>query len=184
MSIKLSEERNVKEARQLNMNWLPSFFTATNLGAGCTSLLFTIQGYYRMALLMILVSALCDVLDGLVARMLHCTSEFGKELDSLADIVSFGAAPAMLILVHKLGHIHLLGAAATVVFLVCGALRLARFNISAPCKGFIGLPITAAGLTLALLSLDHGMQPGYLLLLMVVLSFLMVSRIPFPSLTK
>jgi CDP-diacylglycerol--serine O-phosphatidyltransferase len=184
MNIKLNGNGNLKHGRNLNMNWLPSSFTATNLGAGCTSLLFTIQGYYRMALLMILVAAMCDVLDGLIARMLHCTSEFGKQLDSLADIVSFGAAPAMLILMHKLEHVHLLGAAATVVFLVCGALRLARFNISAPCKGFIGLPITAAGLLLAMLSLNQGLQPGYLLLLMVLLSFLMVSRIPFPSLTK
>lgn len=140
---------------------------------------------YTLALVMILASAFCDVMDGLLARLLRSSSDFGKQLDSLADIVSFGVAPAFLILLFKLGDMGWIGIAAAIVFLACGALRLARFNLLAPMKGFVGMPITAAGLLLAMSSLSNEhLNPWFLIVLIGGLSFLMVSRIPFPSLKR
>lgn len=166
----------------MKWNWLPSTCTLGNLGLGSLSLLFTIQERYHFALFMILLAALCDVMDGLLARMLHCTSDFGKQLDSLADIISFGIAPAFLILFHRLENVHVIGTAAAVGFLICGALRLARFNISAPAKGFTGMPITAAGVILSMVALmSDRMKPELIVLIMGLLSMLMVSRVPFPS---
>ena len=131
------------------------------------------------------LAALCDVMDGLLARWLHCTSEFGKQLDSLADIISFGLAPTFLILLYKLENVQWLGSVAAVAFLICGALRLARFNISAPSRGFVGMPITATGVILSMISLlDGRMKPEFILVLMGLLSVMMISRIPFPSFKK
>ncbi|MFE4711461.1 MULTISPECIES: CDP-diacylglycerol--serine O-phosphatidyltransferase [Paenibacillus] len=165
--------------------WLPSAFTVINLGAGALSLFFTIREEYMVAFALVMVAAVCDVLDGLLARLLHCPSDFGKQLDSLADIVSFGIAPVFLILMYKLEDSVWLGPLAAVVFLVCGALRLARFNISAPVRGFVGLPITAAGVILSLTTLlGDRVKPEMTLLVMGLLSVLMISRIPFPSFKK
>ncbi|WP_449601299.1 CDP-diacylglycerol--serine O-phosphatidyltransferase [Paenibacillus sp. Marseille-Q9583] len=169
----------------MKLNWLPSMCTLANLGLGSLSLYFTIQERYSLALFMILLAAICDVLDGLLARILQCTSEFGKQLDSLADIISFGLAPTFLILLYRLEDAHWIGPAVSVLFLICGALRLARFNLSAPTKGFVGMPITAAGVILSMISLlDERMKPGLVIVLMAILSVMMVSRIPFPSLKK
>ncbi|WP_277471457.1 MULTISPECIES: CDP-diacylglycerol--serine O-phosphatidyltransferase [unclassified Paenibacillus] len=169
----------------MRWNWLPSMCTLGNLGLGSLSLLYTIQERYELALFMILLAAFCDVMDGMLARMLDCTSEFGKQLDSLADIISFGLAPTFLILLYKLDNVHWLGPAAAVVFLICGALRLARFNISAPSRGFTGMPITAAGVILSMLSLVvEYMKPGWVIMMMGLLSVMMISHIPFPSLKK
>ena len=134
---------------------------------------------------MILLAAICDVMDGLLARMLHCTSDFGKQLDSLADIISFGLAPTFLILLYRLENMQWLGPVAAITFLICGALRLARFNLSAPSKGFTGMPITAAGVILSMITLvDERMKPELVIAVMGLLSLLMVSRIPFPSFKK
>ncbi|ASA20150.1 CDP-diacylglycerol--serine O-phosphatidyltransferase [Paenibacillus donghaensis] len=169
----------------MKLAWLPTMFTISNLGAGSLSLLFTIREQYNMALLLILLAAFSDVLDGLLARLLHCSSDFGKQLDSLADMISFGAAPAFLILLYKLESVDWLGPAAAVMFMICGALRLARFNLSAPAKGFVGMPITAAGVILSVMSLaDERLKPELILALMGLLAVLMVSRIPFPSFKK
>ncbi|MNZ60533.1 CDP-alcohol phosphatidyltransferase [compost metagenome] len=166
-------------------NCIPSLCTLINLGAGAVSLMFTVQEQYRMALSLIAVAAFFDVLDGLLARLLHCTSEFGKQLDSLADLISFGAAPVYLIFFYKLSDMQGLGAAAAILFLACGALRLARFNLMPPSKKFTGLPITAAGILLSCLSLlNEQVKPHLFIILIGVLSLLMVSRIPFPSLKK
>lgn len=156
-----------------------------NLGFGSISLLFTIEERYDLALLMILLAAICDVMDGLLARMLHCTSDFGKQLDSLADIISFGIAPVFLILLYRLENVQWVGPVAAVAFLICGALRLARFNISAPSKGFVGMPITAAGLLLSMTTLiGERLKPEMVILIMGLLSILMISRVPFPSFKK
>jgi CDP-diacylglycerol--serine O-phosphatidyltransferase len=169
----------------MRWNWLPSACTLINLGAGALSLFFTIREQYMIALALVMVAAVCDVLDGLLARLLQCPSDFGKHLDSLADIVSFGIAPVFLILLYKLEDSAWLGPVAAVLFLVCGALRLARFNISVPVTGFVGLPITAAGVILTLSSLlSENVKPGMTLFLMALLSVLMISRIPFPSFKK
>lgn len=167
----------------MKCKWIPSLCTVCNLGAGAVSLLYTIQGHYRIALILIAFAAFFDVLDGLLARLMHCTSEFGKQLDSLADLISFGAAPAFLILLNNLDDIPQLGAVMSIIFLICGALRLARFNITVSSPTFTGMPITAAGTILALMSLlSQHIQPFVIVTLMGVLSLLMISRVPFPSL--
>ncbi len=166
------------------MKWsfVPSLCTVLNLAAGTVSLLLTIHEHYRLAALMILFAALFDVFDGLLARLLHCTSEFGKQLDSLADLMSFGAAPVFLVLFDKLDPSGGPGSVAAVLFVICGALRLARFNVSGTSVGFTGMPITAAGTLLALASLlVQSIPPTLLIAFIALLSFLMISRIPFPS---
>ncbi|MDP1512310.1 CDP-diacylglycerol--serine O-phosphatidyltransferase [Paenibacillus sp. CMAA1739] len=169
----------------MKWNWLPSLCTLANLGAGVLSLYFTIHEQYMTAFTLVVVAALWDVLDGLLARLLHCSSDFGKQLDSLADVVSFGVAPAFLILLYRLGDTHWIGPLVAVLFVICGAVRLARFNLMAFSKGFVGMPITAAGVILSFVFLwSEHLKPELLLALMVVLSFLMVSRIPFPSFKK
>ncbi|MRN53723.1 CDP-diacylglycerol--serine O-phosphatidyltransferase [Paenibacillus monticola] len=169
----------------MNWSWLPSTCTLANLAAGSLSLLFTIREQYKVAVILIILAAMCDVLDGLLARLLHCTSDFGKQLDSLADIISFGVAPVFLILLYRLDNVQWLGVVVAVLFLICGALRLARFNLTIPIKGFVGMPITAAGVILSASTLlEEHLKPGLILVLMGLLSFLMVSRLPFPSFKK
>jgi CDP-diacylglycerol--serine O-phosphatidyltransferase len=169
----------------MKWNWLPSLCTIANLGAGVLSLFYTIHEQYTTAFILIMVAALWDVLDGLLARLLHCSSDFGKQLDSLADVVSFGVAPAFLTLFYQLGGTHWMGPLVAVLFVICGAVRLARFNLMAFSTGFVGMPITAAGVILSFMFLwSEHLRPELLLGLMVVLSFLMVSRIPFPSFKK
>lgn len=166
------------------MNWkfIPNGCTIVNLSAGVTSLILTIHEQYRIAFLCIVLAALFDVFDGLLARLMNCASDFGKQLDSLADIVSFGIAPVFLILLHRIGDFHWLSTVTAILFLACGASRLARFNISVSSPQFTGMPITCAGTILAILSLSNSIKPAVVIALIVVLSFLMVSRIPFPSL--
>ncbi|MHA6531283.1 CDP-diacylglycerol--serine O-phosphatidyltransferase [Paenibacillus sp. BAC0078] len=167
------------------LKYIPTICTVFNLGAGAASLIFTIEGYYKIAFILILIAAFFDVLDGLLARLMNCTSDFGKQLDSLADLISFGAAPVFLILLHHLGDLHGVEAVAAIVFIICGALRLARFNISASSTEFTGMPITAAGVILSFFSLSKlRMEPAAIIALIGALSFLMVSRIRFPSLKK
>ncbi|OKP79528.1 CDP-diacylglycerol--serine O-phosphatidyltransferase [Paenibacillus helianthi] len=165
--------------------WIPSICTVFNLGAGAASLIFTIEAYYKIAFFLILLAAFFDVLDGLLARLMNCPSEFGKQLDSLADLISFGAAPVFLILLHQSGDLRGGGGAAAIVFIICGALRLARFNVSASSTEFTGLPITAAGVILSFFSVpNHHMEPPVIIALIGALSLLMISRIRFPSLKK
>ncbi|GAA0380578.1 CDP-diacylglycerol--serine O-phosphatidyltransferase [Paenibacillus motobuensis] len=166
------------------MSWkfIPNTCTFVNLSAGATSLILTIHEQYRLALFSIAIAALFDVFDGYLARIMNCSSDFGKQLDSLADIVSFGVAPVFLVLLHRTGEFHWLSAVAAIIFLVCGASRLARFNISMSSPHFTGMPITCAGTLLACLSLTNNLKPSVIIAFIVVLSFLMVSRIPFPSL--
>ncbi len=165
-------------------NWLPSICTLANLSAGALSVLSTIQQQYEAALALIIVAGAFDILDGYAARLLNCASDFGKQLDSLADLISFGLAPALLVLLSKLENNQGIGTAAVVLFLICGALRLARFNVSGSAtKGFIGMPITAAGIILAASTmLGEKLGPLEWLLMMGLLSLLMISRIPFPKL--
>jgi CDP-diacylglycerol--serine O-phosphatidyltransferase len=177
---------NRQKGIQMKKNWLPSICTLANLSAGALSVLYTIQHQYKAALLMVVVAAIFDVLDGFVARLLRCTSDFGKQLDSLADLISFGVAPTFLVLLSRLDDNQGVGAAAVVLFLICGALRLARFNVSTTAvKGFIGMPITAAGIILSASTLlGEQLGPITLVVIMGILSILMVSRVPFPKWQK
>ena len=108
---------------------LPSVLTSVNLFFGVLSLVRSVQGQYDFAALFIALSILLDGLDGLVARLTGTASDFGRELDSLSDLIAFGVAPAFLAYSWALSGLGRVGVAVTFAFVLCGALRLARFNI-------------------------------------------------------
>lgn len=178
-----------RERGKKGVSMLPHLFTLANLAFGVYSILSTIRGHYQLAALMVGASLVADGLDGRIARLVRADGEFGKELDSLADVVSFGTAPAILAYMTVLERMDLYGLAVCAVFPICGALRLARFNIIKTSGFFIGLPITAAGTLLAALLYVYAGTPlaeTTLLLpaIMLLLAYLMVSTIPYPDFKK
>ena len=157
---------------------LPSAITSVNLLAGVAALIYTLQGSYHLGATMILVAAVLDGLDGKVARKMGISSEFGKQLDSLADLVSFGVAPAMLVFAWQLADLGMPGIAAAMAFVLCGALRLARFNVLNISGYFVGIPITLAGAFLAPVSWFADDLPDYLIMgTIVFFSIMMVSNL-------
>lgn len=152
---------------------IPDFLTLTNLTLGFLAIIFSFRGYFLLAALLIISAVFFDWIDGKVARKLKKTHELGKELDSLADLVSFGVAPAIFTL--SLVKFNVLNMALLAFFVCCGALRLARFNITHP-KYYEGLPITFNGMlvpVLFFLKAPHYLFP-YILL---ISGILMVSTI-------
>ncbi|HWI49017.1 MAG TPA: CDP-diacylglycerol--serine O-phosphatidyltransferase [Rummeliibacillus sp.] len=130
---------------------LPNLFTIGNLLCGVISITFIMSGFLEVASIFIFLSAGLDLLDGRIARKLKVNSEFGVELDSLADIVSFGVAPALLF--HSIAAPSILTSLAFILFPTMGALRLAKFSVKPTIGYFKGLPIPAAGLALAGMSM-------------------------------
>jgi CDP-diacylglycerol---serine O-phosphatidyltransferase len=190
------------------MKHIPNFVTSLNLAAGFFAIIFAADGNLLSASWLILAAMIFDFLDGFSARLLKAYSPIGKELDSLADVVSFGIAPAIIIYKLLLGSLSLSGPITTdvpdlkVIFLlitpvlmpVCAALRLAIFNLDATqSTSFKGLPTPANALAvisivisghyskMAIFSSFTG-SAMFLIVLTVVLSLLMVSRIPLLSL--
>lgn len=166
---------------------LPSCFTVGNLFLGIMSIILAFQQQWQYAAIMVIIGMLLDGLDGRVARMLNTQSEFGKELDSLSDVISFGVAPAIIMYVSVFQHIGPEGWILTAIFPICGALRLARFNVKPGKPGyFVGLPITAAGGILATMALyNEYVENQYMLMLaMLFLSYLMISQIKYPAFKK
>lgn len=169
---------------------IPSFFTLANLLCGFLALILVIEENYTIAAAMILLAVIMDSLDGKVARRLSVSSDFGKELDSLSDLVSFGVAPAILtyqaiLYPLQLGYIRYIGLSIAAIFALCGAIRLARFNMLNITTHFVGVPITFAGGILALLIFFRTMLPWYIYLVsMVILAFLMVSTFKVAKLGK
>ncbi|TDL76707.1 CDP-diacylglycerol--serine O-phosphatidyltransferase [Rhodococcus qingshengii] len=150
---------------------VPNLFTIGNLLSGVFSITFNVNGYLQMAAMFIFLSAIFDFFDGRLARRLKVNSEFGVELDSLADIVSLGVAPALLF--YSLEPSSLFTTIAFMLFPTMGALRLAKFNVK-PTRGyFMGMPITAAGLLMACMGIFLYSNTFITLLL----SILMVSPI-------
>jgi len=179
---------------------LPNIFTTLSLFFGFYSILASVGGRFDLAAWYILFAAICDGLDGTVARMTNTTSKFGVEYDSLCDLVSFGVAPSVMVYLWALTPDSLialdpyhnrLGAAAAFIFLACGALRLARFNVFSGVRDpgfFQGLPIPGGALMLAAAVLWHyrqgfPMSPGgpAILILTLVVAVLMVSSIDYFS---
>ncbi len=166
---------------------LPNFLTLINLSLGVIALLFVIRNDLVQASLMVMVAALTDRFDGKAARMLDCTSELGKELDSLSDLVSFGIAP--IIITWKISFIGfpVIGCLLAVIYPIAGAYRLARYNVTAFNNVFSGMPITIAGALLAIInlfncySIEHHRYSNantlFSAVIVVLLSFLMVSKI-------
>ncbi|WP_423801009.1 CDP-diacylglycerol--serine O-phosphatidyltransferase [Neobacillus sp. SAB-20_R2A] len=126
---------------------IPNLFTLGNLLCGVLSITLNMSGFIEVASIFIFFSAVLDLLDGRIARKLKVNSELGVELDSLADIVSFGVAPALLF--HSIAAPSILTSLAFILFPMMGALRLARFSVKPTIGYFKGLPIPAAGLPLA-----------------------------------
>ena len=167
--------------------FLPNFVTTIGLFFGFNSLHFSLMGKFYMAAVMIFLAAFIDAIDGRIARATNSTSAFGKEYDSLSDVICFGVAPAMMVYLWELKGYGRLGFLACFLFVACGALRLARFNTdtSGDNTKFTGLPIPVAAAALAsviLLSDTIGSIPDTPVLIGVYcLSFLMVSTVKYPS---
>ena len=169
---------------------IPNLVTTANMFAGFYSIIASIKGEFHSAAWAILAAAVFDMLDGRIARMAKATSQFGVEYDSLSDLLSFGMAPAIFLHQLALEPYGRLGWLAAFLYVVCGALRLARFNVSTaqlPKGYFQGLPIPIAAATIATFflfrestELDLGMGPISLVLAFSLAS-LMVSTILFPS---
>ncbi len=185
-------ERPPRRARR-GMYLLPSLFTVGNIFCGYVSIVRSTTGEYEWAALLILIAALLDGLDGRVARFTGTASEFGLQLDSLADVVSFGVAPAVLAFSWSLSTFGRVGWTVSFLFVMCGALRLARFNLQRTVhdrRFFVGLPIPAAACIIATTVYSHPEPPeatgdplmGIMLLVLVLLvSLLMVSRVRYRS---
>jgi CDP-diacylglycerol--serine O-phosphatidyltransferase len=169
---------------------LPSLFTVGNIFCGYYAILATMRGSYDFAAQAIGIAILLDMLDGRVARMTNSATGFGLQLDSLADVISFGIAPSILALVWGLGGVNPRVAwIAAFTFTICGAMRLARFNVQAGhLKHFVGLPIPAGGGAVAAIvhffgePIRHPFSSGVMLAIVLLLSFLMVSTIRYSSL--
>lgn len=173
-------------SRPINARMIPSLFTLSNLLFGFMALVWILDREFHLAAGMILLSVLMDSMDGKVARKLSVSSDFGKELDSLSDLVSFGVAPAILIYSAFLrSSLGIWGIFIAAVFALCGAIRLARFNVLNISNYFVGVPITFAGGFLALLMLFSPFIPWVLYpVSLLILSFLMVSTFRVPKLGK
>ncbi len=174
---------------------LPSLVTLLALCAGLTSIRMSIEHRYALAITFIAIAALLDAADGRIARLLKSMSRFGAELDSIADFVNFGVAPAILIYVWSLADLGRLGWMAVLVYVICAALRLARFNVAldAPDKPswqagfFVGVPAPAGAMTVMLplyaefmeVPLPHGLLTApFVLVYTMAIGVLMVSRLP------
>ena len=169
---------------------LPSLLTVGNVLAGYASIIAAQQGDFARAALLLGAAAILDNLDGRVARATGTTSPFGVQFDSLADVLSFGVAPAFLVFRWGMEGLGRWGWVASFLFLICGAMRLARFNIQ-PSGGdkryFIGLPIPAGAMVLGAIIFYHpepitdvGLALA-VLFLVLMLSGLMVSRLRYYS---
>lgn len=163
---------------------IPNIFTFINLSCGILSLLATFSENYLGASLLIITAALVDRYDGRIARYLNVSSDLGKELDSLADLVSFGVAPSVLIfLCYKLnqtGFIGVIGIIILLTFPICGAYRLARYNTTEFDGAFRGVPITITGSFLALfVAFTVNMNIHYLIpsALTLLGAYLMISTV-------
>jgi CDP-diacylglycerol--serine O-phosphatidyltransferase len=165
-------------------SFIPNALTASNLVLGVFSIISTLQNDYTAAALFIVAAMIADGLDGRVARYFNASSDFGKELDSLCDLASFGVAPAILAYSFLLKDFGVMGYIIAAFFAVCGALRLARFNVNTTVvKGFfMGLPIPAGGCAVATFVM-LGIKPtGMIFPIMVsIFAYLMVSTIHYPD---
>ncbi len=185
-------EAGVDRTRQIRrgVSILPSLFTTGNLFLGFWSVVKTIDSHFADAALLIGGAVVLDVLDGRIARLTHTQSEFGAQLDSLADAVSFGVAPAILAYVWALSLVPRAGWPAAFLFLVCGVMRLARFNVQrqvVDARYFVGLPIPAGAAQIAAIVFvlpeppADPLRTAPVLALVVVLAFLMVSTFRYRS---
>lgn len=176
---------------RLTPSIIPNLFTAINMFCGFLSILSASEGNFNYAAWLIFIAAIFDALDGMVARLTNSSSELGVELDSLSDIVSFGAAPSFLLYKTYFYSLGTWGIIISALPLIAGGFRLARFNIQLvgfSKSFFLGLPIPSSALTIASFVLafynDEFPKPisDFITPLILVLSFLMVSNIRYETL--
>ena len=177
---------------------LPNILTLGGVCLGISSIKFSIDGNFSLSVTLILLAAILDALDGRIARLIKGTSEFGKELDSLTDFVSFGIAPVFILYFWELNSYGKLGWAIALIYSVCCVLRLARFNLTKNDSDqewknnfFEGIPSPAGGLIILIpliyelsnlnLNLNLRFITPYLT---IFIALLLVSKIPTPSLKK
>jgi CDP-diacylglycerol---serine O-phosphatidyltransferase len=175
------------------LHFVPNMFTILGLCAGMTGMRFAFDGRWQMAVAFIIAAAIFDGLDGRSARLLKMTSKLGEQLDSLADFISFGVAPAVIVYLWVLNDVRGFGWAIALVFATCSALRLARFNaeLEAPERPawalhfFTGVPApAAAGLAILPIMASFVIGPDIArhwlvsAVVLVLVAFLMVSRVP------
>jgi len=181
-----------KENLKKGIFLLPNLLTSMSLLGGFYAIMACIDGKFDHAAIAILISAVIDGLDGRIARLTHTSSKFGAEYDSLADLVAFGLAPGILIFTWALRPFGRYGWLAAFLYVVCGALRLARFNVqisTVESKRFNGLPIPAAAALVAstvllFFSIGKGQEMAKhitVLLVVYMLAFLMISNLKFYS---
>lgn len=174
--------------------YIPSFITLLNLFLGFISVIKIYEGDYTLACYIVFLAGFLDSIDGKLARKIGISNDFGKEIDSLADLVSFGLAPALLVYTLYTQQLpSLFGEIIASAPLLIGAIRLARFNIDSAHLDntfFIGLPIPINAISIISIVLfteniklecPNCFQNGYIIGIIILLSFLMISRIPYPK---
>ena len=185
-----------KKARML----LPNALTLIGVCIGLSSIKFALDGKFALAVIAIIFAGLMDALDGRIARLIKGTSKMGKELDSLADVISFGVAPAFVMYFWNLQYLDKLGWLLCLVYVVCVALRLARFNVSSNEEPswednfFEGVPAPAGGIIVLMplifnfselvkvnLNFDYNLIVPTIF---VIISFLLISTVPTYSFKK
>ncbi len=177
---------------------LPNTLTLIGVCIGLTSINFALNGNYQLSVVAILLAAIIDGLDGRIARLIKGTSKVGKELDSLTDVISFGVAPAFIMYFWQLNNLGKIGWLISLIYVVCVALRLARFNINTGGDSswkdnfFEGVPSPAGGILVLSpliyeLSGFDFMNINYKLItpiIFVIISILLISKIPTYSFKK
>lgn len=172
------------------MNYLADIITSLSLASGFSSIIFSLENHFTFASWAIIISVILDGLDGQVARRNPFPSEFGKELDSLVDVISFGIAPSILGYIFVYRNFYVGAAAVLFIYLFCSVLRLAKYNITPKEKltsYFYGLPTTVSGGILASFILIYrrytqSPPPVLFLLMTVIMAILMISKIKYMNL--
>jgi len=192
--MRLKRKKRFRKRGRKGIYVLPNLITSAGLFGGFYAIISTIQGKFEAAAIAIIISALFDAMDGRIARLTHTTSHFGTEYDSLSDVIAFGLAPGILAFEWALAPFGRLGWLAAFMFVACGALRLARFNVQKGTQDpnyFKGLPIPAAACFIASMVLFSSKweeafegKPVVILVTVFILAFLMVSTVTYFSFKK
>lgn len=196
--LRSKRKREKRKRKPIPRIVIPSFFTLMNLFCGFLSIIMVAEGNLGLGAWLIVTAGLFDALDGFMARLANATSEFGIELDSISDVVSFGAAPGFLLYTFVLHELAIIGIILSAMPPLCGAIRLARFNVDSKYATFdfykgLPIPVQAAMVSALYLTFNKRMdwfanfENGFLsfiIPIVIVLSFLMVSTIPFDKIPR
>ncbi len=192
-------DKNIKLVSNKNSRIiLPNILTLIGVCIGLSSIKFAFDGKFELSVIAVIIAAVIDGLDGRIARLIRGTSKVGKELDSLTDVISFGVAPAFIMYFWSLSEIGRLGWLISLIYVICVALRLARFNITSGGEPswrdnfFEGIPSPAGGV-LVLMPLIYSFSEIQIInlnyniivpILFIIISILLISKIPTYSLKR